>query len=91
LGYLASRPASPAAIWRQAVSLAAGALLVMLLLGRAGAFRPAAVAIVLAGALWVSTQATSRRCQPWPDKNTGEASVSLMDKTPASRPGEARP
>ncbi len=67
LGYLASRPAGPGSIWRQVVSLAAGALLVILLLGRAGALRPAAVAIVLAGALWISTQATASRCQPGPD------------------------
>jgi hypothetical protein len=66
LDYPASRPAGPAAIWRQAVSLLAGALLVMLLLGRAGAFRPAAVAIILAGCLWAATQATSSRCQVQP-------------------------
>ena len=66
LGYPTSRPAGPGAIWRQVVSLLAGALLVMLLVGRAGAFRPAAVAIILAGCLWASTQATSSRCQVQP-------------------------
>ena len=67
LGYLAARPPSPAAFWRQAVCLLAGAVLAMLLLGRAGALRPGTVAIILACGLWASTQATDRRCQPLPD------------------------
>jgi hypothetical protein len=71
LGYLAARPSSPAAFWRQAVSLAAGLLLALLLLGRAGVFRPAAVAIILAGCLWASTQATSSRCQVQPAGKPG--------------------
>ena len=84
LGYLASRPAGPGAIWRQAVSLLAGALLAMLLLGRAGTFRPAAVAIVLACCLWAATQATSSRCQVQPAGKPGgpQTTPARVDTTP---------
>ena len=84
LGYLAARPPSPAAFWRQAVSLLAGTLLVMLLLGRAGAFRPAAVAIVLACCLWAATQATSSRCQVQPAGKPGgpQTTPARVDTTP---------
>jgi hypothetical protein len=84
LGYLAARPSSPAAFWRQAVSLLAGALLVLLLLGRAGAFRPAAVAIILAGCLLASTQATSSRCQVQPAGKPGgpQTTPARVDTTP---------
>jgi len=67
LGYLAARPSGPGALWRQVVLLAAGAVLVLLMVGRAGAFRPAAAAVFLAAGLWVATQTTAQLCQPLPD------------------------
>ncbi len=67
LGYLAARPAGPDETWRQVALLAAGAVLVLLLVGRAGAFRPVAAAVFLGAGLWVATQTTAQLCQPLPD------------------------
>ena len=80
LGYLAARPAGPDETWRQVVLLVAGAVLVLLLVGRAGAFRPVAAAVFLGAGLWVATQATAQFCQPLPDgRNRTPNSLACID------------
>jgi len=94
MGYLAARPGGPDETWRQVVMLAAGAVLVLLLVGRAGAFRPVAAVVFLGAGLWVATQTTAQLCQPLPDGRTRTPNnLAYIDAGHlgdfSSRPGDA--
>lgn len=94
MGYLAARPGGGDQTWRQVVMLAAGAVLVLLLAGRAGAFRPVGAVVFLGAGLWVATQTTAQLCQPLPDgRSRTPNNLAYIDAGHlgdfSSRPGDA--
>jgi hypothetical protein len=67
LGYLASRPGSGQALWRQSVGLLCAAAMVVLLALRAGPVRVAVATVLLGASLAVCTEIARRRSEILPD------------------------
>jgi len=82
LGYLASRPGSGQAIWRQAIGLVLAAGLVALLAWGLDPLRMAAAAAAAAAALYVCTGLNYQAAQVLPDgRNTKPNNLAYIDAT----------
>jgi len=88
LGYLASRPGSPQAAWRQAIGLLLAAGLVALLAWGLEPLRMTAAAAVLAGSLVLCTQATYEAAQVLPDRANIQRALQARREAPQKDPNE---